>query len=155
MDLRYRRERHPRRCRHRGVGNYRRGNSAGSAGHGLPSRYYIIFWHQCRRELHRIYRQRLCGRASLYITPIHWSHPSHRPADPGRPHSPSGTLTLCPKGALWPPSRSERKIESKVEFRATTTEPLSGITQSRRFFSAGVRLPKAGKPCAFGVHQGL
>ena len=36
MNLRYFRERHPRRCRYRGFGNYRRDDPAGSAGHGLP-----------------------------------------------------------------------------------------------------------------------
>ena len=64
-----------------------------------------------------------------------------------------GAFIKRPKGAQWLPPPSERQRGSISESLSTTAAQLC-TARSRRSFSAGVRLPRTGKPCTSGVHRG-
>ena len=96
----------------RGFHNCRRTDSAGSAGLGLSSCFFIQ--RLCRREIHRLCRYMPCGGSHPCVVSSGRRHPSCRPALPGRPHLPSGCFCQAPKGARWlaPPSGRQRGSNS-------------------------------------------
>ena len=153
MNLRHSRKRHPRLCRNRDIGNYRRVNPAGSTPPGQPRRVNPAGSTppgQPRRvnpagstppaPLDTVFRPDI-----TFISGSSVGENSTASTDKGRtedlpftsltptgaiccagPLTPAGriprqgTPTLRPRGAIRPPSRSEREIDSIVEFRATT-----------------------------------